>query len=273
MTNPYLQQDGSAVLQESWFCFLDILGFKEILRANDHARISEFHELMRRGRTILEGSSEEEDYLGRNFHALSAFTDNIALGFPFDDDGEMESGMVFERVAEFQLEMVLSGFFIRGGISVGEAYIDELAVYGPALLEAYVGESELARDPRIVLTDSAKALVSRHLEYYGGGRHAPQNSDLKRDRDGQWFVDYLLTTIINDSYETPLVHEEAIRAHRDIVTARLNEFRGSPRIWSKYEWVALYHNDFCQRYQAVLDTSFLIEIDAVRGQISSILET
>lgn len=52
MADPYLRDDGAAVLQDSWFCFLDILGFKEILTANDHSRIQEFHRLLRDGRQI-----------------------------------------------------------------------------------------------------------------------------------------------------------------------------------------------------------------------------
>lgn len=272
MPNPYLQSDGTAVLQESWFCFLDILGFKEILKANDHARILEFHGLLREGRSILEGPADEAGLFDRDFHALTSFTDNIALGFPIQDDGEMESGMVFDRVARFQLQMVLEGFFIRGGIAVGEAYIDDLAVYGPALLEAYAGESELARDPRIVLTESAKTLVAEHLAYYGNAYHAPQTGMLKRDRDGQWFIDYLRAAIIDDSFDPPLVEDQIVRSHRDVVTEQLSRFRQSPRIWSKYEWVALYHNDFCRRYSDLFDETFLIEVETVRGQIGSILE-
>lgn len=272
MANPYLRDDGAAVLQDSWFCFLDILGFKEILTANDHSRIQEFHRLLRDGRQILEGPADEAGWFDRDFHALTSFTDNIALGFPIHDDGEMESGMVFDRVARFQLQMVLSGFFIRGGVAVSEAYIDDLAVYGPALLEAYTGESELARDPRIVLTESAKTLIVEHLAYYGNAGHAPQNRVLKRDRDGQWFIDYLRSTIIDESYDPPLVDDEAVRTHRDVVTEELQRFRHSPRIWSKYEWVALYHNDFCHQYPELFDETFIIEIDTVRGQIGSIVE-
>ncbi len=272
MTNPYLQRDGTAVLQNSWFCFLDILGFQEFLHANDRARISRLHNLLRQGRTTLEGPEEHVRFHGRKFHALTSFTDNIALGFPIHDDGELESAMVFGRLGEFQLNMVLNGFFVRGGVAVGEAYIDELAVYGPALLDAYKGESELARDPRIVLTDSAKALVNKHLGYYGRSAHAPQTSHLKRDRDGQWFIDYLESTIYDASDETPAVDYETVRSHKDVVAAHLNRHKDSPRIWSKYEWVALYHNDFCGRYEKLFDESFLIEIDSVRGRIGSIVD-
>lgn len=271
MSNPYLRDDGQAILRKSWFCFLDILGFKEFLIANDQARIVELHELLREGRETLEGGEYAELFGGEKHHALTSFTDNIVLGFPINDDGEIESGMVFERLAQFQLNMVLSGFFVRGGVAVGEAYIDDLAVYGPALLEAYKGESELARDPRIVLTDSAKTLVIEHLGYYGYGKQAPQDSDLKRDRDGQWFVDYLNSAVLDIGTELD-IDQEAIAHHRDIVVEKLEQFRNNPRIWSKYEWAALYHNDFCDRFEEHLEPGLMIDVASIRGSISSILD-
>ena len=261
------------MLQPSWLCFLDILGFREILAANNQSGILTLHQLLRDGRDVLEGDDEELEFIGHNYHALTAFTDNIALGFPIADDGEIESGIVFERVAQFQLRMVLGGFFVRGGIAFGDAYIDDLAVYGQPLLDAYQAETNLALDPRIVLTETAKAQVSEHLDYYFRNPYAPQNSDLKRDRDGQWFVDYLQAVILDGSVENLTVDSDSLSAHRDMVLTKLSEYRGQPRIWSKYEWVARYHNDFCQRNSQIFDTTFLIDVDAGRGEIGSILET
>jgi hypothetical protein len=70
------------------------------------------HDALRDGNDILNGRSELDLGLEPlNWHALKGFTDNIVIGWPIYDDGEVESGMVFERVAEFQREMVLRGFF------------------------------------------------------------------------------------------------------------------------------------------------------------------
>lgn len=206
MTNPYLREDGSPELRPSWLAFLDVLGFTELIRADDREEITRLHQLLREGNATLQGPEDNPADFGlADHHAMTAFTDNIVLGFPIYDDGEMESGMAFERIGQFQLRMVLGGFFVRGGLSFGDAHIDEIAVYGPALLDAYDAESRLARDPRIVIAQRGRDVIERHLEYYMRGQHAPQNTDLKQDRDGQWFIDYLEGTILSLDTEDPVI--------------------------------------------------------------------
>lgn len=45
-----------------------------------------------------------------------------------------------------RLSLANHGFFMRGAISLGDAYVDDVAVYGNAFIEAHDGEVELARD-------------------------------------------------------------------------------------------------------------------------------
>jgi len=42
-----------------------------------------------------------------------------------------------------------------------------------------------------------------------------------------------------------------------MVKARLEEFQKSPPVWTKYAWVAAYHNFFC-RDSEEFDESYLI---------------
>ena len=274
MTNPYLSEDGRPELRPSWLAFLDVLGFTELIRTDDREAIARLHQLLRHGNAILQGPEDNlADFGLADHHAMTAFTDNIVLGFPIHDDGEMESGMAFDRIGQFQLSMALGCFFVRGGLSFGDAYIDEIAVFGPALLDAYDAETRLARDPRIVITQSGQDVIDRHLEYYMRGQHAPQNTDLKRDRDGQWFIDYLEATILSLDIEGPVIDFESVQNHRDIVAEKLVAHQSDPRIWSKYEWVADYHNDFCTRYEQFFGEQYLIDTSAARGTITSILSS
>jgi hypothetical protein len=54
-------------------------------------------------------------------------------------------------VGVYQLSMALDDYFIRGAISVGELFLDPNTAFGPALLEAHDLESNVARDPRVIL--------------------------------------------------------------------------------------------------------------------------
>jgi len=145
-------------------------------------------------------------------------------------------------LALFQLEMATAGFFVRGGISIGQLYMDENIVFRPALVDAYVAEHTQARDPRIVLTQSAVTAVKHHLTYYGRPHDAPQTREFFADSDGQYFLNYL-EAVVSDADEPDLT---ILNVHKRQVEKTLRRYRARPPIWSKYAWVAGYHNFFCR---------------------------
>ncbi|WP_220635911.1 hypothetical protein [Georgfuchsia toluolica] len=192
----------------------------------------------------------------KDFSAFRAFTDNIVIGQPIRYDGEIELGSVFDSVSYFQMLMTMEGFFVRGAIAIGDLYMDDIAVFGAGLIEAYEAETTLARDPRIVLSPSAQVAVNRHLEYYGRGAHAPQNRDLLRDSDGQYFVNYLDTLIPEDGY----FYEQELAAHKARIEEKLVLLRSRPSVWTKYLWAANYHNYWCDQNSCV-DSSMKIDTE------------
>ncbi|TWB45846.1 hypothetical protein [Nitrospirillum pindoramense] len=274
--NPYTWKVKYPSLKRSWLCFIDILGFKEIITLNDESKLRKLHKTIINGNKILSGhdNKEEEDQKKYNipsFHFIKSFTDNIVIGIPVEDDGELEFGVAVRRLADFQLSLVLSGFFIRGGLAFGLAYVDDYAVYGEALVAAYKGENELARDPRIIVTGTGIDQILSHLKYYGDSDYAPHNTVTKIDLDGQVFIDYLESTILDPSAKSTF-DIASIKKHRKIVIKNLKSSKGNPKIWSKYEWVARYHNTFCQRYPAINRSDFFINIEKLRGSITTLSE-
>lgn len=134
----------------------------------------------------------------------------------------------------------MEDFFVRGAIAIGDLYMDDITVFGGGLIEAYEAERTLARDLRIVLAPSAQSAVNEHLEYYGRGSHAPQNQDLLRDSDGQFFVNYLDTLIPAVDY----FYEKELSAHKARIEEKLALYKSRPPIWAKYLWAANCHNFF-----------------------------
>lgn len=47
--------------------------------------------------------------------------------------------------------MVRQGHFIRGGMTIGDIFIDDSMVFGPAIVQAHTLETEFAIYPRIVI--------------------------------------------------------------------------------------------------------------------------
>jgi hypothetical protein len=190
---------------------------------------------------------------------VKVFTDNIVLGIPIFDDGESELGRMIYLVGNYQSTLLQHGFFVRGGITVGDLYMDEDTVYGNALLDAHAAEASLARDPRIVLDSKAMALVHQHLTYYGTVEIAPHNEDLLVDSDTQMFVNYLLVPL--DGRAPDASYYAALERHRALAMARLAEFADRPQVWSKYAWAGTYHNvicaDFLSRPDYAIDEQLL----------------
>lgn len=248
--HPYFQADGVPRTKNSVVVFCDILGFSnEMIRAYDEERAGE---LLIKLRSALNDSYSNLKYespisLGiPKCFAFKTFTDNIVICFPILGDGESEMWIAFLRLGLLQLEMVCSDFFIRGGISIGELYMDDDIVFGNGLIEAYRAESQLARDPRIVLGKSAIEYLKIHLSYYSEIDSSLQYRDLLKDIDGQIFLNYLDTILMAVDEVGPFY--DKLTAHKAAIERKLDEFKNNPVIWSKYAWVANYHNYFCDQY-------------------------
>ena len=273
--SPYRRNGGPPRLRRSVFAYVDILGYRDLIEASrppgdQQGLLERLHGALSSGRKWLDDGDAPEPpgpAVGMDRSALKAFTDNIAIGWPIAGarrDGEGELGAAFGDLAWFQLTMVNEGFFVRGAVSVGDVYVDDIAVFGEALMEAYRGESELARDPRIILTESACRHVRAHVGYYWPRHEAPQNRVLIRDTDGQWFLNYL------DAILDPGIHPffDELERHKASVQSRLEEYRRKPGIFSKYAWAAGYHNFFCDLH-GFRDYRIDIEVFAAdRGYIA-----
>lgn len=270
--NPYENVEGAPQLQRSVFVFMDILGYENLTRVAEldgtqQELLQRLHSTLSKERKALEGKHEGLTVLKKltpkDRYALKAFTDNIVIAWPIIEDAEIELGTAFSKVAWFQFNMALEGFFIRGAISIGEAYVDDIVVFGDALTQAHTGESSLARDPRIILTELAVTAVKQHLNYYSSSKFAPQVKELLQDSDGQWFVNYLDTILIAEDEHGPF-YEEFLK-HKAAVETRLAEYRGNPLIFSKYVWVAGYHNCFCDLHPRYFSNEHKIDTELFRA--------
>lgn len=256
--NPYTA-GGKRQLLQSLVVSADILGYRDyILNAHEP---KDQAALLSRLRSAFDASHEHlydlerYDKPANAFWATKTFTDNIAIGCPIFEDAESEMGIIFWNLAWLQYEFARRGLFLRGGLSIGLLYLDDELVFGKGLLEAYKAESEAARDPRIVLSESARQYVKMHMTYYARGPKAsPHFQALLRDLDGQVFLDYL-SCVITD-FDPP--NTQLLAAHKIAVEAKLDEYRVKPSVWRKYRWVAAYHNFICNELDA---REHKIEID------------
>ncbi|UOG07892.1 hypothetical protein [Bacillus altitudinis] len=237
-------------LLESIVCFTDILGFSSLIintssLQSGNGLLKDLHKILTKHYEIM----REMNPYGH----FKTFTDNVILAYPRFQDGEGQSGSLFMSFIDYQLEMTLNGYFLRGGIALGDYYGDDDFAYGPALIEAHDLECSKASYPRIILSNNMVKMVCEHLDYYAPLTFAPQFSHLLKDADGSCFVNYLygLHEIFNcddRNAEDLDLYVDQLKKHKGIVEAKLQQFSNVPKLYAKYEWVAQYHNYYCEQY-------------------------
>ncbi|MBI5120362.1 MAG: hypothetical protein HZA67_05115 [Rhodospirillales bacterium] len=255
LKGPYVSSDGKPELKKSVVAFIDILGFNDTIKkasaeGKGQELLSHFHMAFREGIHWLgiEASNKATrlDHF-KNSRAIKLFSDNVVIAYPIRRNGESEFGLIFDDLAWFQMWMVPRGYFVRGAITVGDIFIDEITAFGDGLLEAYEAEQKVASVPRIILTEKAETLTNEHLTYYGNPGESPQNQSLLRDADERLFLNYMDCLLIAEAEQEPMYYE--IEKHRDITIQRLREHANNSAIFEKYAWTARYHNFFCSEYR------------------------
>ena len=177
----------------------------------------------------------------RSFGDSFLFAERIA-----GQEAESEMGWVLIAACDVQLALANAGWFMRGGLAVGPFVADDRLVFGQAFFEAYALEQEKAIHPRIVLSEGAAQEAESHMRFYGKPYEAPHNGYLLRDADGSLFLNYLYAPL--GAGEDPSVAAQLCGQHKVVVEKALDDHRGSPRHWAKYEWIARYHNFFVDKW-------------------------
>jgi hypothetical protein len=252
VNNPYTQSGGPPQMLPSFVCYADILGYSKLSKdalesGNGEQFLRRLHHALSQGYARVREHSERLIGGDTPFFYIKIFTDNIVVGYPLysSPDGEFELGHILGTFAEFQFGLAMEGFFLRGGIAYGNHYMDENIVFGDAFLQA-VGLDKGGGPPRLTLAPSAIQMVRRHLGYFGEPEWSPTYEGLYEDADGTIFLNYLSEAFM--AYPDGGVFLDWVEAHQRSVTQKLQEYRGSPGIRSKYEWAARYHNFFCRDF-------------------------
>ncbi|MFK4308430.1 hypothetical protein ABH957_003106 [Bacillus sp. RC242] len=245
---PQYNPDNPSLL-DSIVCFTDILGFSNLILQSPNRLHG--NQLLKNLHTILKNQYAELKIMNPQGQ-LKTFTDNVILAYPIFEDGEGQSGNLFMSFINYQLEMTMNGYFLRGGVAVGDYYGDDDFAYGSALIEAHNLECSSANYPRIILSKKMVRMVAKHLGYYGKSGEAPQSLHLLKDIDDIVFVNYLYGLKEEYEYMTGDKSEyiQKIQQHKDIVFSNLSVYKknNNDKLYSKYEWVAQYHNYYCDQY-------------------------
>ncbi|HVF11966.1 MAG TPA: hypothetical protein VNA87_02660 [Actinomycetota bacterium] len=241
-SDQYRDDAGGAILRESFVGYVDALGTADELKTFDQVKLREQLDVLAETRWFL-GDKGGNDLP----EGLLSFTDNIVVGTPRSPD--MDDGglaLQVQTVSAYQHRMTLRRRFVRGGLTLGDFYMDSRLATGPALLEAVTLEHEVATFPRIILSDSCAGLAMENGPWNAGDLIQAWNNLLLVDADGRVFVHYLANAIDAGPNGDQAWHESVLTDHRAATLEGLATAAGNQRIREKYVWVANYHNFVCR---------------------------
>lgn len=238
--------------------FLDILGFRELIRTRSAEEVDQIIKLTRRHAADEKGEQQE---LGLR---TVAFSDSVIRMRKASET----SGLHFELMdlLHAQAGLLSFGVLVRGGIALGEVFQEGDRIFGPGFVEAYELESKVAVYPRIVVAPKVlDALVRGSLPM----DHALEDElgyvmeTLAVGDDGIYSIDYLRA--FKWELDEPEDYPDYLATHRKVVADLGTAIRGGPGAPSSLElkanWLAGYHNAVVREAKvrgAVKDEALLV---------------
>lgn len=252
--------------KKSILTFIDILGFGSLVENEaDPGKIAEIL-------SLLSASSKPDEETAKIFEIdYLTFSDSTvrSLHINSETNKKYHGGILFHELNELvhaQANMVDKGQFIRGGITIGDIFIDGATVFGPAIVRAYRLESEFAVFPRIVI-DPAVFEEFESSELLRNQKHSMEEERkfisnlVRRDLDGLYFVDYMKGMLQDlDEGEEP----DYLLTHKHRIVDAAKAHKGFNKVAAKLLWMATYHNSVIKE----LDDDFFEELKMQRDDFS-----
>lgn len=162
--------------KDSIVVYLDLLGFSNTVKNSKEDSIKNIFDLAFyiKAWNTSNGENkfiEEKDFIYEDFLddkvvdykkiqkelQISFFSDSMVITLPFSvDELEKKLFLIIRALAYVITKIAMQNFFVRGGISIGKMFHKSNIFFGPAFLEAYNLESEIAIYPRVILSDVLK---------------------------------------------------------------------------------------------------------------------
>lgn len=216
--------------------YIDFLGSKERMKSssNCYEPIILVKTLIYQAKInskAIQNMNHIEDFV------FKVFSDNIVIAIKINEDTicsqiismiNLLSLLQFEAFFQFD-------FPLRGGITIGELYIDDMVVWGTGLINAYRIESILAHFPRIIVSQEV-------IDHYEKGKNKELNlfALIKQDADGYWFIDYFMA-----APNLRLIPELSVR----LKEISLSHSKEDDRVKQKINWIISYFNNYCHKFK------------------------
>jgi len=165
--------------------FIDLLGTSEAIKNDvNNTNLNTMNYILQTAFEMCYECSDKPDNI-----QVKAFSDNIVFSIEISDELTKLEQMkkvhdLIEICAYFQLAAFGMGITLRGGITIGDYFCNDIFVWGKALLRAYTLENKVAIYPRIVFDKNV-------IDYLPDCDDNGNKHHLAIGDDGIAFLDYV----------------------------------------------------------------------------------
>lgn len=211
--------------------YIDFLGIKQKMNTNGS------YESLQILKFLLWGVQRTASYISSinaiDEFDIKIFSDNIVIAQKVNEERISDQIIsIINLVSAIQFHALMQfDFWLRGGITIGELFIDNAVVWGTSLIEAYTIENNLANYPRVVVS-------KKILKTYDECKNKSLNlyALIKEDFDGLWFVDFMLAA----------PNLTLIPTIARILQEKANYYANeNDRVKQKINWMISYFNSYC----------------------------
>lgn len=218
---------------ERYCAFIDILGFRGMISESDRGNVpvSEIHRTLSAVHARPNSARPQDADLRHQ-----SISDAVALSATATAAG---LDAICTAAEELSSRLLRSGYFARGGISKGRLYHGENMVFGPALVEAYRLENEVAKFPRILVP---RSIAADGVMYANEGTHWRKEFDGRfiQASDGPFYLHILRTFSRLARTNTSVV--SILKAMRRMIQERFDQSGDTPDHFQKVAWFVSYWN-------------------------------
>lgn len=230
----------------------DILGFKDLVTKSICSEIYNLLETFRYFSLPHDNLSERVQE-SREISIFN-FSDTVIRILPIDNKSNLvyPDGIVFHELIDLihiQSELINKGVLIRGAVTAGYAFYEKDLFYGKGIIDAYLLENGIAKNPRIIVHKELIEAIKK-IPLLKAKHHDAKDEEekvrklLKEDKDGWLFVDYL--KIMQEETECVYDYKVFLAKHREIINKGLLSKNDKTR--KKYRWLKKYHNNLVKQF-------------------------
>ena len=219
----------STHFKTSIYCiaYLDILGSKEkIFNDKNNEYLNILNMLYEDVETECYPLSSKKEI---NEFFIKIFSDNILIAVNLENNPEERNTKIQKMlniVANIQNEALDYDYLIRGAITIGEFFHNNIFVYGKGLIEAVNIEESIAIFPRVIVNKEIKQLFPQYIF---------------EDVDGNYFVNNFV--FIYNSFK--------LETLKQVLLELLKNNYKNERIKQKIMWIISYYNSFNNYWKSI----------------------